>query len=239
MAETPQKTTREFLLNQVKEDPGLPRSQPTTSFWQQPPHPTLSEAQSDELLAITDIAIIGSGITGCSIAKHILDISGTTSDGNAMRVTVFEARTLTSGATGRNGGLLSTSVPEEFEELRQHYGVDEAIKVARFANRNLESLHELANSTPERKELSQVRRLRDIICYSDHDTFVEAKQSYEMYEEYLAEEKGKTEFLTAEDAAEVCRHLASGRGTTNGVAEVQRASASGRNYIPQRRLLAV
>ncbi|KAJ6781293.1 hypothetical protein PWT90_07979 [Aphanocladium album] len=196
------KTTKEFLTNQVKQDPGLPRTHPTTSFWQVPPHPTLAEKQSTQLPDSTDIAIIGSGITGCSVAKNILDISSEAGGSNAPSVTVFEARTLVSGATGRNGGLLTAFVPEEFGELQKYYGTEEAVKMARFANRNLEKLHELANASEQRKELSQVRRLRDIICFSNADDYTEAKESWKAYEEFVPEEKGKTEFFSPEEAAQ-------------------------------------
>lgn len=199
------KTAKEFLLHQVQQDPGLPRPQPTTSFWQVPPHPDLAERQSTQLPATTDVAVIGSGITGCSAAKHILDLSSEVGGGGQkpITVTVLEARTLVSGATGRNGGLLTSFVPEEFGELVQHYGTEEAVKMARFANRNLEMLHALANSSPARKELSQVRRLRDVICFSNADDYAEAKESWQLYEELVPEERGKTEFLSSEDAAKV------------------------------------
>lgn len=198
-------TTKRFLLDQVKQDPGLPRSHPTTSFWQVPPHPTLANKQSSQLPARTDVAIIGSGVTGCSVAKHILDISAQSASENAMTVTVFEARTLVSGATGRNGGLLTSFVPEEFGDLLDHFGAEEAVKMARFSNRNLEKMHELANSSPERKELSQVRRLRDVGCFSNPDDFAEGKRSWSLYEEHVPEDKGKTEFLSSEEAAQAGR----------------------------------
>ncbi|OAR01672.1 hypothetical protein LLEC1_03980 [Akanthomyces lecanii] len=196
------KTTKEFLLDQVKQDPGLPRPQPTTSFWQVPPHPTLANKRSSNLPDRIDVAIIGSGITGCSVAKHTLEISAQSASEMAMTVTVFEARTLVSGATGRNGGLLSSFVPEEFSDLVEHYGVEEAVQLARFANRNIEELHELASLSPELRELSQARRLRDVVCFSDPGDFAEGKKSWALYEEHVPEDKGKTEFLSAEEAAQ-------------------------------------
>ncbi|ATY61677.1 FAD dependent oxidoreductase [Cordyceps militaris] len=202
MDKEPSKTTREFLLAQVKEDPGLPRPQPTTSFWQVPPHATLADKQSPQLPASTDIAIIGSGITGCSVAKNILDISSRSAGSDAVTVTVFEARTLVSGATGRNGGLLTSFVPEEFADLAEHYGAEEAVKIARFAKRSLDKVHELANASPERKERSQVRPLRDVVCFSDPGDFAEAKRSWRLYEEHIPEDRGKTEFLSPAEAAQ-------------------------------------
>ncbi|KAM0664991.1 hypothetical protein ACQRIU_006144 [Beauveria bassiana] len=195
------KSAREFLLDQAKQDPGLPRALPTTSYWQVPPHPTLADKQSPQLPVNTDVAVIGSGITGCSVAKHILDISSQLA-GGAVTVTVLEARTLVSGATGRNGGLLTSFVPEEFGDLVEHYGAEEAVKMARFAKRNLEKVHELANSSPELREWSQVRQLRDVVCFSSAEDFAAAKESWTLYEKHVPEDKGKTEFLTAEEAAQ-------------------------------------
>ena len=43
-----------------------------------------------------DVAIIGGGLTGMSCALHLLKAG--------LNVTVFEARGLADGATGRNGG---------------------------------------------------------------------------------------------------------------------------------------
>lgn len=139
------------------------------------------------------------------MAKHILDISAQIASDDAMTVTVFEARTLVSGATGRNGGLLSSFVPEEFGDLLEHYGAEEAVKLARFANRGIEKLHELASSSPELKELSQARRLRDVVCFSNSDDFADGEKSWRLYEEHVPEDKGKTEFLSPEEAAQVGR----------------------------------
>ena len=49
----------------------------------------------------TTYAIIGSGVTACSVAKNLLEDPRSGAD----RVTTFEARTLCSGATGRTSIL--------------------------------------------------------------------------------------------------------------------------------------
>lgn len=180
-------------------DPQLPRLNPMTSFWQLPAHPTMSETRSETLSATADFAIIGSGITGCSIAKTLLDDSSSTHSS----VVVFEARELTSGATGRNGGLLTSFVPSDYKRLSERFGHEQAVNVARFANRTLEKMHNLANSTEELKEASQVRRLLDIICFDSDHSFLEGKVSFELYQEHVPEERGKIEILSPEEAAAV------------------------------------
>lgn len=192
------------LHDQALADPQIPRSSPTTSFWQLPPHPTLSTTQSKQLPSTTDYAIIGSGITGCSIAKNLLDLSSSVSSAEAaspaaFSVTVFEARTLTSGATGRNGGALTSFVPGDYAMLSERFGHETAVKIARFANRTLEKMHELGNSSPQLKEAGEVRRTMDVIAFQDKESFLAAQESIRLYAEHVPEERGKAEVLNAQE----------------------------------------
>ncbi len=186
---------------QARADPQLPRPKPTTAFWQLPPHPTLSEVQSEELPETTDYAIIGSGVTGCSVVKNLLEHSS--SSAKTCSVTVFEARTLTSGATGRNGGILASFVPTDYKILSEVFGHEQAVKIARFATRTLEKMHQLANSSEELKEASEVRRTEDVISFADKDAFHQARESLKLYEQHVPEEQGKARYLAAEEAASV------------------------------------
>ncbi|EGX92925.1 FAD dependent oxidoreductase [Cordyceps militaris CM01] len=187
----------EELYAQALADPQLPRDNPTTAFWQLPPHPSMSETRSAELPTTTDYAIIGSGVTGCSMAKTLLDSTPSATSS----VTVFEARKLTSGATGRNGGLLTNFVPGHFKHLIDQLGHEQAIKIARFANRTLEKMHSLANSSDEFRDASVVRRTLDVIAFDDHQSFNDEKEGFKLYEKYVTEEAGKTQILTAEELA--------------------------------------
>ncbi|KAK4939267.1 hypothetical protein LTR10_020464 [Elasticomyces elasticus] len=186
------------LEDQALADPQLPRACPSVSFWQLPPHPTLSEVQSADLPRSTDYAIIGSGVTGCSIATTLLEES--TRSSKSCSVTVFEARTLTSGATGRNGGVLASFVPGDYKLLLERFGREEAVKIARFANRTLEKMHRIANSSEELKEASEVRRTADVLCFEDEDAFRLAQESQKLYEEDVPEERNTVEYLTAKEA---------------------------------------
>jgi hypothetical protein len=56
------------VLRRLKNDPGLPTSQPTTSYWLlEPPFPALATKQSPEFPTETDVVVIGSGITSAAI----------------------------------------------------------------------------------------------------------------------------------------------------------------------------
>ncbi|KEF58465.1 uncharacterized protein A1O9_06391 [Exophiala aquamarina CBS 119918] len=185
------------LEAQLCADPQLPRPNPTESFWQLPPHATLSEAQSETLSETIDIAIIGSGVTGCSVAKNLLDL--TASSSQSFSITVFEARTLTSGATGRNGGLLSSFVPGDYSTLSENFGHEQAIKIARYANRTLDKMYELGRSSEEAKKLSEVRNLVDVIGFEDEGSFNGALESLRLYEEHVPEGRGQARILNAQE----------------------------------------
>ena len=95
--------------------PTLPRANPTISYWQDPPDAKLADYLSAETLPQTaDTVIIGSGITGSSVAYGLLggEINGyptiAAGEGN---VVMFEARQACSGATGRNGMSVGSYIP--------------------------------------------------------------------------------------------------------------------------------
>lgn len=142
--------------NQPATRSGLPRPNPTESYWQQPPHP-LANTQSSHFPGTTDIAIIGSGITGLSVTKTLLELH---TDLN-IKLTVLEARTLCSAATGRNGGQLASNASEEYSALVRNHGSDMAGRIVRFTLRNLEMMRSLIEEyAPLDGELERVRQLR-------------------------------------------------------------------------------
>ncbi|KAL4735257.1 hypothetical protein BDV11DRAFT_174001 [Aspergillus similis] len=91
------------LRSLLEADPGLPQPNAPEPYWLHVKHP-LACTQSNVLPRTTDIAVIGSGITGTSVMHSLLQ----SPTDRAQRITVLEARTLCSGATGRNGGNLLT-----------------------------------------------------------------------------------------------------------------------------------
>ena len=76
--------------------PVIPVDNPTQSYWQTRPHRLASYCSPfpDKV----DVVIIGSGITGVSVARNLWE------NAPLLKVAILEARTLCSGATGRNGG---------------------------------------------------------------------------------------------------------------------------------------
>ncbi|KAF7622968.1 hypothetical protein AFLA_010284 [Aspergillus flavus NRRL3357] len=147
------------LLNLITQDPGLPRNNPTAAYWQHLPH-RLSNVQSANLPQTTDIAIIGSGITGVSVAKTILE------QDEAATVTVFDARALCSGATGRNGGQLAINAAESYLKLKKMVGMEMAGKIIHFNIKTLEALRRIAAQLalvqdPEVTDVVKIRSFKD------------------------------------------------------------------------------
>ena len=136
-------------------DPGLPRPNPTKSYWQQVAH-ALANTQSATLPAERDYVIIGSGISGLSVAKNLLERHP------SATITIFEARTLCSGATGRNGGQMAANVGEEYSHLADAHGPEMAGKIVAFTFRNLEKMQELIKEydAVETSEMQQLQKLR-------------------------------------------------------------------------------
>ena len=189
------------LIDAALADPQLPRPNPTEAFWQLPAHPTVSKAQSSQLPAQCDYAIIGSGATGCSVAKNLLDNLPTDSQAT---VTLLEARTLCSGATGRNGGHLVSPYPFEYDFLEQTLGQDEATKCARFANRTLETMYGLARSEDKAlADAAEIRRVRSITGFWTQEGFNAAKAGIQRYEEIVPDERGDSEICESEEETRV------------------------------------
>lgn len=185
------------LAGQITQDPGLPVPGPTVSAWQEPSH-ALANTQSAVLLQQVDYAIIGSGITGCSVAKTLLERSAS----SQKTVSVFEARSLTTGATSRNGGFLTSHVPIYFASFAAAFGDDAAQKIAKFGNLNLQQVREMAEAEGLTEE-SEIREAAVVSMFEDQAKFDAAVQSIRMYEEAVPEAKGHHQIMDGKTAQEV------------------------------------
>lgn len=86
----------------------LPRSNPTTSYWQDPPDAVIADFVSPGgLPEEADTVIIGSGITGACTAFNLLVEPANPDHG---KIVMLEARQACSGATGRNGESFHNSI---------------------------------------------------------------------------------------------------------------------------------
>lgn len=179
----------------VLADPGLPRQNPTKSYWQHVPH-ALANAQSPTLPTERDYAIIGSGITGLSVAKNLLE-----RDPSAT-VTVLEARTLCSGATGRNGGQMAANVGEEYAHLADTHGAEMAGKIVSFTFRNLVKMQDFIREY-DAVETSEMQSLRKLRAFLTEDTFRDFQESISRLEADHPSWKGLYTILDADTLVKV------------------------------------
>ncbi|KAG0159694.1 hypothetical protein PDIDSM_7217 [Penicillium digitatum] len=163
------------VFSLVTADPGLPRPNPTESYWQHIPH-ALANVQSSELPTVRDFAIIGSGITGLSVARSLLERHPTAT------VTVLEARALCSGATGRNGGQMAANAGEQYMNLAETHGVETAGNIVDFTFRNLEKMQELIEEydAVELSEMQRMQKLRVFLTQGEFDDFKKSIARLEM-----------------------------------------------------------
>ncbi|KAK2748084.1 hypothetical protein FQN55_004635 [Onygenales sp. PD_40] len=116
----------------------LPHPNPTVSYWQDPPDKIADLRSTPELPAKVDIAIIGSGISGATIAHNILCRAPKTV------IVMLEARQASSGATGRNGAHTKGATYTTFAADVEKLGLDEAIKIAKFELKTIRLVHGFA-----------------------------------------------------------------------------------------------
>ena len=115
--------------------PGLPHGRPTASFWQEPASRLATHRSTPDLPSDVSMIIIGSGITGASIAHKLL------SDQNFPSMLMLEARGACSGATGRNGGHTKPASYRAFTDNVATLGEEEAARIVRFEYDCMKAVH--------------------------------------------------------------------------------------------------
>ncbi|MCJ1448111.1 MAG: hypothetical protein MMC23_008624 [Stictis urceolatum] len=118
----------------------LPKPNPTTSYWQDPPASLSNHRTTTDLPKTASIVIIGSGITGASLALNLLSQD----HGSSLSVVMLEARTACNGATGRNGGHTKCASYRSFLDNKRALGEDEAARIVRFEYLCMKAVHSFA-----------------------------------------------------------------------------------------------
>ena len=140
----------------------LPVDNPTQSYWETPPHRLAS--YRSEFPKSVDVAIVGSGITGTNVARSLIEAD------SSLKIVIIEARTLCSGATGRNGGQYKPGSPhfhgsdysvvhELDSAMSKNMVYEEAVAITRFENVQWSKLVTLAkkhNINCDMQELESV-----------------------------------------------------------------------------------
>ncbi|KAK1814241.1 hypothetical protein LTR12_011362 [Friedmanniomyces endolithicus] len=184
------------MVSALERDPGLPVSDPTVPFWQLPSHP-LASTSSGLLPTSTDVVTIGSGMTGCSVAKGLLE------GDPKIKVTVLEARGLASGATSRNGGLIVSPSVGDFAELVESFGVKSAVEIADFTLKNIEMTFDAVAEFPESTLArdSKIRRTTKVLAYTDQEAFENAQHSLRLWNRHMpANRKDLFNMMSSDEA---------------------------------------
>ena len=132
-----------FRFPSIMEDraaikPELPCLNPTASSWQDPPSKLASFRSSTSLPETVDVVVVGSGITGATVAHELLKRDPDSS------VLMLEARTACSGATGRNGGHTKPAGYRDFLDNRKSIGSTEAAKIVKLQYQCMRAVHQFA-----------------------------------------------------------------------------------------------
>lgn len=182
-------SARQQALNRVYSDPGVPQSSTTSSFWTQAPH-NFSHGAAKDLPKEADTVIIGSGITGASIARTLLqNRASKPSSTSHPSVVMLEARTVCSGATGRNGGhILETA--DDYAEFSDVFGVDAARKLIRFRMSHLQEMLSVAEELGITTE-TQARKVQFLSVYFGDEPWKAALERMHRFKEGMPEESAE------------------------------------------------
>ena len=103
------------------------------SFWLDEPAETFARRAH---AGPVDVAIVGGGVTGCSCALTLAEAG--------VRVRLHQARTIASGASGRNGGFALRGGAMPYDQARERFGPERASAFWKLTERSLDRMQELA-----------------------------------------------------------------------------------------------
>ena len=93
-------STYKIVLERISRSPGIPQLNDSKPYWTVPQSPIAEHGKEAKLPEHADVVVIGSGITGTSVARCLLE------NDESLTIVMLEARDACSGATARY--ILST-----------------------------------------------------------------------------------------------------------------------------------
>ncbi|KAL2842786.1 FAD dependent oxidoreductase [Aspergillus pseudoustus] len=160
-----------------------PVPNPTPSYWLSDPHWLDSHRSTPELPSESDIVIIGTGIAGASTAYNLIETFKKIDSNAAAQpqtnphpqpqpqtkpqrsILLLEARTVCSGATGRNGGHIK-KLPSTIPELIQTHGTAVAGEIVKFVRENIFAVKDVIEKEGIEAE-AELRRSFDVCLDAD------------------------------------------------------------------------
>ncbi|KAG7822318.1 hypothetical protein KL928_000793 [Ogataea angusta] len=108
----------------ARKQKAFPSKETTLSYWIGEAEAKLAKHRTtEELPEQSDVLIIGSGLSGASVAFNLLEQTD-------EKVLLLEARDVCSGATGRNGGHMRSYYHHDQYEFSKNYGQKVAAHIA-------------------------------------------------------------------------------------------------------------
>lgn len=153
-------------------NPLLPVSNPTLSYWRSEPHRLDSHRSTEQLPDTCDVAIIGAGFSGVSVAYN-LSSKDYNAESPPPSILLLEARQVCSGATGRNGGHVKLKTTSIMSIIKNH-GVETADQFAALVRAQIDAL----KAVVEKEQLDcefELRRSYDVFLHADEAREMEAK----------------------------------------------------------------
>ncbi|KAH0838765.1 hypothetical protein J3R83DRAFT_7140 [Lanmaoa asiatica] len=205
------------ITSELPPCPAFPIQEPTQSFWAFPPSSIATHSSSDSFPTHADVGeylclgmlyscsirrhlvvIIGSGISGASFARTLLDIDQERNDNSdSLNVVMLEAQDTCSGATGRNGGHINPPLYHDYENLKRSLGKAAAQQVMRFRLAHLEVLPEVAEAEADDADC---REVHSVDVFFDTRVFAEAKRKLSVYKTDMPQEASTFHIWEGEDA---------------------------------------
>ncbi|KAG9245645.1 FAD dependent oxidoreductase [Calycina marina] len=178
----------------------LPVSNPTTSYWQDPPDEIADYESSSSFPEKIDTLIIGCGITGVSVAYGLL--TSNKLGGDTGKIVMLEARQACSGATGRNGGHTKSASYRSFESNTTTHGLPTAIAIATLEYETITSLHAFAQANDIACDLFTGDTVDIIYSRADWETAQSAVQAIRDAMPDKLDTVARYHFWTAEEVRE-------------------------------------
>ncbi|KAF5314486.1 hypothetical protein D9619_011769 [Psilocybe cf. subviscida] len=202
------------LTKRIETSPGVPKVNTDPKclppYWAIPAAPV---ARHGEGVALpkdeVDVVIIGSGITGTSVARELLRLANQGDEdrdlkaSRGLQVVMLEARDACSGATARNGGHITPNIYNEYSELKKEYGKDTAEQILRFRLAHIRSLITLAEQEGLLRE-SQARLVEAFDVFMHQDMY---KESLNGFREFVKQMPGLADGFVATSAPEAIERL--------------------------------
>ncbi|KAF5314263.1 hypothetical protein D9619_011808 [Psilocybe cf. subviscida] len=165
----------DVLSKRISLSPGIPQCNNSLPYWTVPLANVAHHGRDQELPLVADVVIIGSGITGTSVAKALLEQAS-----KPLTIVMLEAREACSGATGRNGGHIAPNIYNEYSELKEAYGKSTAQDILRFRLAHISILLEVAKEEHLQEE-SQARLVEHIDAFLQPEKFARSQRELEEY----------------------------------------------------------